>query len=206
MTSGPLSSHGPLIGYCGQGILLDPGSQDSGKIGSESAASITFFIRLRTKRPLLSRACAYLLLFWENIYWGRVEESTSLSDVHLWLGHFQFLQYFQMTEVQVEEFKRDHGSVYKNFRLARLCRSRAWWRCSSPSCLGGSMDAWAYELKWHTKIQAHGQVFFQPSFTWYFWGGLEMWGHYMRTKSMSMVTWSPLKKWTHVTIRVTHLY
>ena len=24
---------------------------------------------------------------------------TSLSDVHLWLGHFHFLQYFQMTEV-----------------------------------------------------------------------------------------------------------
>ena len=28
-----------------------------------------------------------------------------------------FLQYFQMTEVQVEEFKRGHGSVYTNFRL-----------------------------------------------------------------------------------------
>ena len=41
----------------------------------------------------------------------------------------------------------------------------AWWQCSSPLCSGGSMDAWAYELKLHPKIQAHGQVFFQPSFT-----------------------------------------
>ena len=31
-----------------------------------------------------------------------------------------------MTEVRVEEFKSDHGTVYKNFRLARSCRSRVW--------------------------------------------------------------------------------
>ena len=57
--------------------------------------------------------------------------------------------------------------------------ARAWWRCLSP---GGSIDTWAYELKWSTKIQAHGQVFFNPHLLDIFWGDLRKWRRNTATK------------------------
>ena len=57
-------------------------------------------------------ARVFLLMFKKNIDWDQVDALARVRAVHLLLGHFHFLQYFQMTQVQVEELKCDYGSMY----------------------------------------------------------------------------------------------
>ena len=53
----------------------------------------SYLNRYNTKQHLLSRVFISSFCF-ENIYWGWVDTSSSLSDVHLSLGHFLFFAIF----------------------------------------------------------------------------------------------------------------